>query len=43
MTDECAMEIIDYKTVNLDRPFVYMLIDCEKNAPFFMGTIVNME
>lgn len=29
---------VEPKTVYLDRPFVYMLIDCEKNLPFFIGT-----
>lgn len=32
--------IQDYKTVKLDRPFVYMLIDCEENLPIFMGTLM---
>ena len=27
------------KEVILDRPFVYMLIDCESNIPFFIGTV----
>jgi len=27
------------KTVVLDRPFVYMLMDCETNIPVFMGTM----
>lgn len=31
------------KEVYLDRPFVYMLIDCETNIPFFIGTIVDIE
>lgn len=28
--------------IYLDRPFVYMLIDCENNIPFFMGTLENV-
>ena len=28
-----------HKEVVLDRPFFYMLIDCETNLPFFSGTI----
>jgi len=36
---ESAMEIIDTKTVRLDRPFIYMIIDCESNQPIFMGTM----
>lgn len=31
----------EYRTVNLDRPFVYMLIDCETNLPFFIGTMMD--
>ena len=30
------------KEVILDRPFVYMLIDCETNLPFFIGTMMNV-
>lgn len=37
------MVMDDYKEVILDRPFVYMLIDCETNLPFFMGTMMDME
>ena len=41
MTDECApMEVY---TVHLNRPFVYMLIDCETNQPFFVGTMMDVE
>lgn len=41
--DEAAMvEPEESKTVYLDRPFVYMLIDCEKNLPLFMGTVMNI-
>lgn len=29
------------KRVILDRPFVYMLIDCETNIPFFIGTMMD--
>lgn len=42
MMDETAVEIPDTpKTVYLDRPFVYLLIDCETNTPFFIGTMMN--
>lgn len=27
--------------INLNRPFVYLLIDCETNIPFFMGTMMT--
>ena len=42
MVAEGAMEIIEFKEVVLDRPFVYMLIDCETNLPFFIGTMMNV-
>ena len=29
------------KQVILDRPFVYMLIDCETNTPFFVGSMMD--
>ena len=28
-------------SITLDRPFVYMLIDCETNLPFFIGTLME--
>ena len=31
----------EIKQVYLDRPFVYMLIDCEANVPFFIGTLMD--
>ena len=37
-----AMEIVEFKEVVLGRPFVYMLIDCETNLPFFIGTMMNV-
>ena len=41
VTDESApMEV---KRVFLDRPFVYMLVDCENNLPFFIGTMMDVE
>lgn len=43
MKDECAIDIIDPKQVYLDRPFVYMLVDCENNLPFFIGTLMSVE
>jgi len=43
MSDECAAVIPeDYKTVILDRPFLYMLIDTETNMPFFIGTVADV-
>lgn len=32
----------EYRTVTLDRPFVYLLIDCENNLPFFIGTMMDV-
>ena len=42
MVAEGAMEIVEFEEVVLDRPFVYMLIDCETNLPFFIGTMMNV-
>lgn len=38
-----AIEPQETKQVYLDRPFVYMLIDCENNIPFFIGTMMDVE
>lgn len=32
----------DIKQVYLNRPFVYLLIDCENNVPFFIGTVMSI-
>ena len=37
-----AMEPEEPKEVYLDRPFVYMLVDCENNIPFFIGTMMDV-
>lgn len=34
-------EMIIDKRVYLDRPFLYMIIDCETNVPLFIGTMMN--
>ena len=31
------------KEVILDRPFLYLLIDCEANLPLFMGTMLDVD
>jgi serpin B len=36
---ECAP--MEPKYVYLDRPFVYMIIDCDNNVPFFIGTYMG--
>ena len=41
---ECILtEEPEAKTVILDRPFAYLLIDCEANIPFFIGTVMTVE
>lgn len=37
--NESAAEPSEIKEVYLDRPFVYMLVDCENSLPFFIGTV----
>lgn len=42
MGDMCAaIEPEEIKTVYLDRPFVYMIIDCQANLPVFIGTTMS--
>lgn len=43
VNDSAAAEPEEYKIVHLDRPFVYMLMDCETNLPLFIGTMMDME
>ncbi len=44
MKCESAMMVTEPpKEVFLDRPFVYMLIDCETNLPFFIGTLMDVK
>lgn len=33
----------EIKQVYLDRPFVYMLIDCENSVPLFIGTVMDVK
>ena len=42
MVAEGAAEIQEYREVILDRSFVYILIDCETNLPFFIGTMMDV-
>ncbi|MDE6640645.1 MAG: serpin family protein [Acetatifactor sp.] len=42
----CKSEMVadeKIKTVYLDQPFVYMIIDCEENLPIFIGTVADLE
>lgn len=43
VTTECAADPEQERTVILNRPFVYLLIDCETNLPFFLGTMTDPE
>ena len=43
MNDATAKPPDEIKEVYLDRPFVYMLVDCENNIPFFIGTMMDAE
>lgn len=38
---ERSMESLDNVRIILNRPFVYMIIDCEENLPLFMGTVME--
>lgn len=42
INDCAAAEPTEPKEVYLDRPFVYMLVDCENNIPFFIGTMMDV-
>ncbi|MCD8087095.1 MAG: serpin family protein [Oscillospiraceae bacterium] len=43
MVAETALEAPEEtKVVYLNRPFVYLLIDCETNTPIFMGTVMDV-
>lgn len=37
---ECALMFEHY--IYLNRPFVYMIIDCEENVPVFIGTLTSV-
>lgn len=32
----------DYRIVTLNRPFVYMIVDCEENVPVFAGAVMDV-
>lgn len=44
MEDGAApIEEPDTKEVYLDRPFVYLIIDCETGLPIFLGVVMEIE
>lgn len=45
VTADCAEEepVEEIKYVYLDKPFLYMIIDCKENLPIFIGTVNSME
>ena len=43
MTEGCALPEEEPKEVILNRPFVYMLVDCETWTPFFIGTLMHVK
>ena len=40
-TESASIDITEPIYITLDRPFLYMIIDCEENLPIFMGTVKN--
>lgn len=42
LMDAGAAPIEDPKEVYLDRPFIYMLVDCENGMPLFIGTMMDL-
>lgn len=43
MKDGAAFDPQKPKEVFLDRPFVFMLVDCENDIPFFIGSMMDIE
>ena len=43
MVAECSAMPMEPKTVYLDRPFLYMIIDTENELPIFIGTLTRIE
>lgn len=40
---ERATGVEEIKNITLDRPFLYMIIDCTDNQPVFIGTLNDVE
>ena len=38
----CAMPVEPPKEVYLTRPFVYLIVDCQRQLPIFMGTVMDI-
>ena len=37
------MALMNTKKVNLNRPFVYLIVECDNYEPLFLGTLMNAE
>ncbi len=40
---DAGSAIVEYREVILDRPFVYVLFDCETKLPIFLGVMNNIQ
>ena len=43
MANKMALVEKQPKEVNLNRPFVYLIVECDNFEPMFMGTVMNLE
>lgn len=43
MANKMALVEKQPKVVNLNRPFVYLIVECDHFEPMFMGTVMNLE
>jgi len=43
MVEGAAMEVEEPIRIYLDRPFVYMIVDCENNVTIFMGAMKDLQ
>ncbi len=43
MPTKLSNDHVETKTVYLDRPFLYMIVDTENNIPFFIGTMMDVK
>lgn len=42
ITDNAKSAMMEVQEVRLNRPFVYMIMDCEENLPLFMGVVTDV-